>query len=127
VWWLVDSFRAMRGRATGVPWSSTKIHLDVAKGELPFVLAWFRERARGDEGMKRLIAAYTPEASPAGFFDMFPDGGKSDTWYALQRAGRKVAHRFPDSYRMEDTDKAIFDLQFAVTVRSLCEKMRGAL
>jgi hypothetical protein len=77
--------------------------------ELDDVLDWFRKGVRGDVG-KRLIAAFTPAASPAGVFKMFPDGGKSEAFYSLQKAGRKVAGRFPESYRMEDTDKAIFDL-----------------
>ena len=46
-------------------------------------------------------------------------------FHALRKAGRKVAGRFSDSYRMEDdTDKAIFDLCGDGPLK--CEK-RGAM
>ena len=122
--WRVASFPPTRWHgAVGFPSASTKMHLDVAADELDFVLEWFRKGVRGDEG-KRLIAAFTPAASPAGDFDMFPDDGKRKAFHALRKAGRKVAGRFSDSYRMEDTDKAIFDLCGDGPLK--CEK-RGAM
>jgi hypothetical protein len=107
--WLRDSFPATSGRATGVPWASTKLHLDVAADQLDGLLDWFRRRVRGDVG-KRLLREFTPAASPAGVFALFPDESKSKAYHTLRRAGRRAAGRYPDSYRVEDTDKAIVDL-----------------
>ena len=92
--WRVASFPPTRWHgAVGFPSASTKMHLDVAADELDFVLEWFRKGVRGDEG-KRLIAAFTPAASPAGVFEMFPDEGKMKAFYALRKAGASCPRAF---------------------------------